>query len=291
MNRLYSKELVQAWKRVLIDTYGFEEYLDFLIQPSFGKYYLSYLPLINYTDRNSNEISDLLELAKDTNYHIRVLNFSYKDFKDFDTVTLRLDIKDKNISEIKNGYKRLARRSIMINEKYNLTIKEDNIDLFYKIISSIYKNLGTPIFPKSLLLNFKKYLDNRVKFYIFFDGDDPIGGYMCFYDNRILTLQIGGILQGYKKQYSGHYLQHLIIQKNVENYKIDIVDFGRSPYNGGTYFFKTRFGAQPIKIDILTNKAKNIYKAYTTASYVWKRLPKSIANTIGPKLSKYLVDL
>ena len=293
MNRLYSPELIKAWKQALIDTYRFEEYMDFLIQPSFTTTYLTYLPHINYTDRKSDNIDDLLELAKESNYQIRTLNFFYKDFKDFDTVTLRLPIQGKNEEEIKKGYKKLAKRSINRDKrKYHLTIKKnDNIDLFYNIISSIYKDHGTPIFPKELLVNLKKYIENNLNFHIFYDKNELIGGYMSFVDNKMLTFQMGGLLHKYKKKYAGYYLQHLLIMEHMEKFDIEIVDFGRSPYNSGTYFFKTRFGATPVKIDIITNKTKNIYTTYSLASAIWKRLPTSITNTLGPQLTKYLVDL
>ncbi len=294
MNRVYSKELIQSWKQALIDTYGFEEYMDFLIQPTFTNTYLTYLPHINYTDRERDNIADLLELAKESNYQIRILNFAYKDFKEFDTVTLRLNVKGcKNAQDLKKMYKKLAKRSINRDKrKYHLTIKRNNdIELFYAIISSIYKDHGTPIFPKELLVNLKKYMEHNLNFHIFYDKKEPIGGFMSFFDNKILTFQMGGLLKQYKKIYSGYYLQHLLIIENMENFDIEVVDFGRSPYNGGTYFFKTRFGAKPVKIDILTNRTKNIYQTYSFASAIWKRLPKSLANTIGPKITKYLVDL
>ncbi len=292
MSRLYSKDLVQAWKRALIDTYGFEEYMDFIVQPSFGKKYLSYLPQINYTDREASDVKDLLELAKESHYQIRVLNFSYDDFKDFDTVTMRLDVRGKSVEEIKKGYKRLAKRAIAKHEKLPITMKKNSdIHLFFDIVASIYKDHGTPVFPKSLLFHLKNHIGESINFYIFFNHNEPIGGYMSFVDNKILTLQIGGLLNRYKEQHSSYYLQHLVVVDNVENNEIEVVDFGRSPYNGGTYFFKTRFGAKPVKIDILSSDTKNIYEAYTFAANIWKKIPRPITDTIGPKLTKYLVDL
>ncbi len=291
MHRVYSKELIEAWKRALIETYGFEEYMDFLIQPTLtGKKYLTYLPHINYTDRTTDQIDDLLEIAKDTNYHIRVLNPHYRDFKDDDTVTLRMHVTDSD--SLLKGYKRLARRSILQCKKsQNISFKKNEIEKFYSIIKAVYKRHGTPIFPPSLLYNLQKTLQNKIEFFIFYYHATPVAGYMIFIDQQILTFQIGGMLQSFKTAHAGYYLYHTIIVDILQRHSIDIVDFGRSPYNGGTYFFKTRFGAQPIKIDIITHDTKNIYKAYTLAANIWKRLPSALTDRIGPKLTKYLVDL
>ncbi|SMC10034.1 GNAT family N-acetyltransferase [Nitratiruptor tergarcus] len=294
MNRVYSKELVQAWKKALIDTYGFEEYMDFLIQPTItGSKYLTYLPMLNYTDRTSDQVSDLLELAKDQNYQIRTLNPTYKEFKELDTVTLRILLKTYDEEELIKSYRKLAQRSIKKDRKNNkIEIKIDHdLDLFYALISAMYKDHGTPIFPKQFIINLHKYLGNKIHFYTFIEDSEVLGSYMVFVDNKILTFQLGGILNKFKKRHNGYYFQHKILVDIISKYDIDIVDFGRSGYNSGTYFFKTRFGAEPVKIDILTNHQKNVYQSYKLAAEIWKKLPKPLTDLIGPKLTKYLVDL
>ncbi len=296
VKRTYSKEFIELWKAALQDTYNFEEYMDFLIQPSFGKRYLSYLPLLNYTDRTSDNITDLLELAKEQHYQIRTLNFDYTDFKDHDTVTLRLDIKDKTIEEIKSGYKKLAKRNINKELKLNRYIlKEDKeyIDIFYEILKDIYHKHGTPLLPKAFIQNLHDRLGDRLDIFVVFNKQNhkPVGGVLFFYDNGIATLQYGGILQQHNDATTGYFMYHSLIEFLIQKEGIDIIDFGRSPYNGGTYFFKTRFGAKPIKIDIHTSDKKDIYAAYSLASQIWRRLPIYITDFIGPKLTKYLVDL
>jgi len=292
--KTYSKKLIQAWKRAIINTYGFEEYMDFVVQPSFTKKYLSYLPLLNYTDRESDKIKDLLELAKDNHYQIRTLNFNYKDFKDHDTVVLRLDIKDKTIEEIKRGYKKLAKRSVnkeLKLNRYELKESKEYLDYFYEVLKDIYHKHGTPILPKRFFKNLIEELGENLDIFILFEKDKVVGGVLFFYDNSIATLQYGGVIQERSEPTTGYFLYHKIIEYLLEKEGIDIIDFGRSPYNGGTYFFKTRFGATPVKIDIHTSDKVDIYSAYSLASKVWKKLPYALTDRVGPILTKYLVDL
>ncbi len=291
----YSKELIGLWKKALIDTYGFEEYMDFIVQPTFTSKYLSYLPLLNYTDRSSNDIGDLLELAKENHYQIRTLNFEYNDFKKHDTVTLRLNIEDHDIKSIQKGYKKLARRHVNKEIKvgrYHLKREKKYLDIFYDILKDIYKRHGTPILPKLFFENLLKQLDEKIDIFILFDrADEPVAGVLFFYDNSIATLMYGGVYHHRNDHSTGYYLYHESIAHLIEKEDISIIDFGRSPYDGGTYFFKTRFGAKPVKIDIHTDTQKDIYSAYSLASRIWQKLPSTITETLGPKLTKYLVDL
>ena len=294
MNRVFSKEFVQGWKKALIDTYGFEEYMDFVVQPSFGKKYLSYLPFINYTDRMSDEIDDLLELAKDNHFQIRTLNFNYQDFKDHDPVTLRLDVGGLSEEELMmQRYKKLSRKLIRKyarDPKLHLEQKDD-IPTYYAILKEIFKDHGTPVFPIELLYNFKKHLGQKMHIFLLYHDNEPVGGTLTFCDNGIGMLHMGGIPNRFKHISTGHYMDHNIIMHLKNLCDIQEVDFGRSPYNGGTYFYKTRFGAKPVKIDIHTDIQKDIYSAYSWASKVWQKLPNSVTDYLGPKLTKYLVDL
>jgi len=291
----YTQQFVKRWKKSLIETFGYKEYMDFVIQPSFGKKYLSYLPLLNYTDKTTQEAEDLLELAKESHYQIRTLNFDYQDFKDHDTVTLRLDIEGKSIEGITKGYKKLAKRSINKEkrlQRYHLKRAHSYIELFYDILRDIYKHHGTPLMPISFFYNLARNLDEDLDIFILFDDKgEPIGGVLFFYDNGIATLLYGGVYRHKNEGSTGYYLYHELIRYLLLKPGIHTIDFGRSPYNGGTYFFKTRFGATPIKIDILTDTQKDIYSSYALAAKIWSKLPTKLTDVIGPKLTKYLVDL
>ncbi len=291
----YTPRLIQLWKKSLVETFGFEEYMDFIVQPSFGKKYLSYLPLLNYTDKTSQEAQALLELAKDNHYQIRTLNFEYKDFKDHDTVTLRLDIEGKSLDQIVKGYKKLAKRSVNKEkrlQRYHLQRAHSFIEAFYDILRDIYKHHGTPLMPITLFYNLAKNFGEDLDIFILFnEKEEPVGGVLFFYDNGIATLLYGGVYRHKNEGSTGYFLYHELIRYLISKPDIHTIDFGRSPYNGGTYFFKTRFGAIPIKIDILTDTQKDIYASYALASKIWSKLPTIFTDFVGPKLTKYLVDL
>ena len=90
---VHSSSFVQKWRLILVELYGYESYMEYLIVPSIiGKKNLSYLPLLSYTDKEVSDIDNLVELGKESDYLIRAINETYIDFKDGDTVTMRLDL-------------------------------------------------------------------------------------------------------------------------------------------------------------------------------------------------------
>ena len=291
----YTQQFVKRWKKSLIETFGYEEYMDFVIQPSFGKKYLSYLPLLNYTDKTTQEAEDLLELAKESHYQIRTLNFDYQDFKDHDTVTLRLDIEGKSLDQIESKFKRLAKRHIKKEQKlarYEIKNGQQFFDLFYNILKDIYKYHGTPMLPKLFFHNLIKNFGEDLDIFILFDKNSTaIGTILVLYDQGMASSYYGGITPDNKEAGAGYFMYYELIRYLLLKPGIHTIDFGRSPYNGGTYFFKTRFGATPIKIDILTDTQKDIYSSYALAAKIWSKLPTKLTDIVGPKLTKYLVDL
>ncbi|MRJ03308.1 MAG: GNAT family N-acetyltransferase [Epsilonproteobacteria bacterium] len=293
--RTYSPQLVEQWKRALQKTFGYREYMDLLIQPTLTSHYLTYLPLLNYTDRVSGEIDDLLELAKDNHYLIRTLNPDYRDFKEYDPVTVRLDLRGvESVEEIPSLYRRAVKRGVRKERetgRYSIEIglTPKMIDSFYSILQEIYHHHGTPVLPRELFHNLASELE-EVEIALLKEGDEVIGSLFIFYDGKMATIQYGSVRYGKRTSFNGYLLYHLVIEHSFLRGQ-EIIDFGRSPYGVGTYFFKSRFGGSPIKIDLHTDRQKNIYRFYALPAKVWSHLPRAFTDRVGPLISKYLVDL
>ena len=296
-NIVFKTEFILKFKKVLKKLYSYDNYMDFLIVPSiFGSKTLCYLPFINYTDRYSDGIEDLVELAKETKYQIRALNFDYNDFKKQDTVTMRIDIQNKNSDEVfMESVKKKCRTKIRKSMKSGFTFDYGNnkkhIDDFYKIFSSTMYMHGTPVMGKSFFTALSDEFINDVVFYNAYYDEEVISSYCVLFDNEIAWAGWGGVDSRYRNKLAGYYTQWQCIKNICDEKNVKIFDFGRSPYDGGTYGYKSQFGAIPVKIDIITSEQNDIYSKYSLASNIWKKLPKSIVDFVGPKLCKYLVDL
>ncbi len=73
-------------------------------------------------------------------------------------------------------------------------------------------------------------------------------------------------------------------------------DFGRSTYGEGTYRFKKQWGARPVLLDwqtlneqgVVAEKSASKSRVRDMVETVWKKLPLSVVNTIGPRLRRHI---
>jgi hypothetical protein len=295
---VFTKEFILKWKNILVKLHGYDVYMDYLIIPSiFRQKTLSYLPLLNYTDRRHDEIKDLLELAKDNDFQIRTLDFDYKDFKEDDTVTMRLNIFDKTSDDIfKESVKSRCRNKIRNSiKKFDYKTKHGNatkdIEDFYKIFSQTMYKHGTPVLGKKIFYNLVEEFKDDIIFFNLYDHKKVVATMCIMLDEKLVWYPWGGVKDIYTSKLVGYRIYWEVLKYICDNTDKRIFDFGRSSYGGNTYRFKSQYGAKPIKINIISSQDIDIYAQYELASKIWKKLPKNIVDLMGPKLCKYLVDL
>ena len=295
---VFSNDFIVKFTDAVEKLYAYDRYMDFCIVASiFGHKTLSYLPLLNYTDRAHNEIDDLLELAKDNSFQIKSLNFSYTAFEPGDMVTMRLDIHNSSSEEIlKNSIKSRCRNKIRNSiKKYDYAVEYGNdaksIDDFYEIFSATMYKHGTPVLDKKLFFYLAEEFGDDMIFFNAYDNDQVIASMCMIVDEEIAWYPWGGVDAMYNRNLAGYFIYWQALQYICDNTKVKIFDFGRSSYGGSTYDFKSQFGAYPVKIDVITSNQDDLYSKYSLASKIWTKLPKTMVDYIGPKLCKYLVDL
>jgi len=291
--KVHSELFISKWKKLLQDSFGYEEYMDFLIVKTLtGKKVLSYLPLLNYTDRLNTSVDDLLELSKDNHFLIRTLN-GKQTFELNEPVTMRLDIKEKTFDELmQSSIISKCRNQIRKSKKSDLYVEIGHdanlIDDFYKLFSKTMHGYGTPAFSKSFFELLYEYLD--VHFVVVYKDSKPIASLVMIYDESLVWIPWAASDKDYRQFCPNHFLYMHAIMKSVEDGK-ETFDFGRSAYGGHTYKFKLQWGAKPIGIKIISSNESDIYLKYKFVSSIWKRIPNTIVNIIGPKLIKYLEDI
>ncbi len=292
VNKLLSSKFVELFKQALIETYHYKIYMDYIIVPSLmGSRTLSYVPLLNYTDKEYLNIKDLIELAKDNNFQIKSLNFNTNSFSPNDPVTMRLTISpDKDLIQ---HYKSRTRSYVRKSLKKSFFLREGckYLDDFYLILRQTYKKHGTPLPPKNLFKNLFKSFQTNFHLFVLYKNHQIAATMLILQDENLSWYGWGGVDKNLSKELAGYAVYHLVIEKMVKKYSCNIFDFGRSPYKGGTYQFKSNFGAKPIKIEITKNNKEDIYQKYALYSNIYKKLPLCLTDKIGLKLTKYLVDL
>ncbi len=290
----HSHEFVEKWKYMLKALYGYKFYADFAIVPSFsGKKTYSYLPLLNYTDKKSQQVADMAAEIKGKNYQIRVLNPQVKDFQDRDPVTMRIDLQKKDLEELfRTSVSKRNRRYIRQHDSDKTRIEKGNSDGlirdFYGIFADVMHRHGTPVFGRRLFAILAK--NCAATFYVLYDAGIPMAAAVILDDRDLSWIPWSGTHSRYMDSRPGLMLYWETIKDAFEKEK-RLYDFGRSRYGSGPYIFKTRWGAVPVKIDIVQPKARDVYKRYNVVSQIWKKIPGGAARWLGPRVCKYLPDL
>ena len=296
MIKVHSKEYMDKFRRVIKKTYNYEDYMEFMVVPSLtSKPTLSYFPFLNYTDRYSDNLDDLKKIATEQNYLIRTINRNYTEYKDGDTVTMRIKIESNTDEDLMALAKSRCRNKIRKSHKnYNYILKDGRecIEDFYMILRQTYHKHGTPLMPIELFYNLQDEFEDKMMFFVVYDeNNNPAAAISTCIDGTLACCPWGGVEESYTNKFAGYFLYFEVLKTVAQRFKIDIFDFGRSPYNGPTYKFKTQFGAKPVKIDLIKPTDDDIYSKYQLAAQIWKKLPNFVVDYIGPKLTKYLVDL
>jgi hypothetical protein len=290
----FSSEFIEKWKFVLKGLYRYEFYEEFAVVPSlWGKKTYSYLPLLNYTDRTSQQVSEMLRRVRDKDYQMRILNPEFKDFQDFDTVTMRINLQKKDVEELfQTVVSKRNRRYIRQHTSEKTVIRKGNSDElikdFYDIFANVMHRHGTPVFSRRLFEMLSKNLETT--FYVLYENKIPKAVAVILDDYKISWIPWSGTHSQYLDSRPGLLVYWETIKDAYLKRKL-IYDFGRSSYGRGTYIFKTRWGAVPVKIDIIQPKPSNVYKKYSYLSHAWKKIPSDVARWLGPKICKYLSDL
>ncbi len=283
MELTYSKEFLTYWQKLLEELYGYTFENGYAKVPSiFGGHTFVNTPLLNYTDLKKTE-----NLPKE-DYIVKILNFDYKNFKENDPVTMRLEFEGDVFNETVTSK---CRNQVRKAEKSQLDFKLGGLELvddFYEIFKSTMNRYGTPVFDKKLFQLILENIDSKI--FIVYKNTEIAAGLILILDEDIAFVPWAGSEPKFSKSCPNHLAYWKAIEYSQKEGK-KIFDFGRSPYGGATYSFKKQWGAKPVKIDIIKDKEEDLYSKYSLASKVYKMLPNFVTDFIGPKLCKYLADL
>lgn len=166
------------------------------------------------------------------------------------------------------------------------------LDDFYYVFSRNMRDLGTPVYGKSI---FKKILDeNKTNSFLCIVkiNNKPVSVAFLTGYRDMLEIPWASTLQSANKYDANMWMYRMVLKKAIDlGYKY--FDFGRSTRDANTYKFKKQWGAKPInhywyyliKSDSIpeANPSNPKYRFFIA---VWKRLPVWLANIVGPHIVK-----
>lgn len=238
---------------------------------------------LNYILLKSREIIDT-----EINEQIKIHN---------DYFTFLLDLSEGEDSVWNKKLKSTTRNQVRKAQKLDFEVRIGHDELlhdFYSVISEGWRDLGTPthgrVFYSSILENMKKKAGLIV---INYQGK-PISCALLLMVDNVIYHPYSCTLKDYKSTCVNNLLYWEIIKFACKN-GFEKFDMGRSHKNQGTYKYKKSWGGEPIMLfyTYIINSGSEVpsfdSSFYKCATSLWKYMPLSMANALGPSLIKNIL--
>lgn len=170
-----------------------------------------------------------------------------------------------------------------------------DLDWHYRVYAESVRNLGTPVFPRALMAETLRAFGDDADILTILSDGQPVASVLSLYFNGAVMPYWGGGVWAARALRANDVMYHALMN-HARRRGCTRFDFGRSKVESGAYFFKKNWGFNPEPLsystrtadgrpprDVNPNSAK-----YRSVVAAWQKLPLSIANLIGPWISRGL---
>lgn len=193
-------------------------------------------------------------------------------------------------SERRNRIKKATKNGLRVSFH-----RQEALDDFYRIFSENMRDLGSPVHSKQFFRIILDTFKEETGLLVVYDTNDrPIGAGLHFRFKNLLALPWVSSLRDSFKLNPNIIMYWELIKWGCQN-GAKTFDFGRSTIDSGTYEYKRQWGAIPVPL-YWHQYSKNVGSAIEAIDStskknqlmieLWKKLPLSVANVVGPKLRK-----
>jgi FemAB-related protein (PEP-CTERM system-associated) len=169
-------------------------------------------------------------------------------------------------------------------------------DWHYAVYAQSVRNLGTPVFPRSLInAVLDAFGDDADILTVLANGARPVASVLSLYHNGVvMPYWGGGIFEA--RRLRANDLMYFALMNHARDRGCTRFDFGRSKTGSGAYHFKKNWGFEPEPMSYAVRTADGSAPRdvdpnspkYKMQIAIWQKLPLRIANTIGPWIAKGL---
>jgi FemAB-related protein (PEP-CTERM system-associated) len=189
---------------------------------------------------------------------------------------------------------RKVRNQIRKAEKSELTVQRGSAELvgdFYTVFARNMRDLGTPVYARALFDNVLRAFPDRARILVVRLKGAPIAAGLTFRTGTMVEVPWASSIREHNNLCPNHLLYWHVIEAAVAE-GAEILDFGRSTPNEGTFKFKEQWGAVPVKLHweysltrpggLPDQSPKN--PKFRLMIETWKRCPLWLANAVGPHI-------
>jgi FemAB-related protein (PEP-CTERM system-associated) len=189
---------------------------------------------------------------------------------------------------------RKVRNQIRKAEKSGLTASIgglEHLDDFYAIFARNMRDLGTPVYGRELFHRvLTVFSESAHVVIVHYQGKAIAGGILLRHRDTVETPWASSLAE-YRSLCPNHTLYWSVMQWAIAR-QLNVLDFGRSTPDEGTFRFKQQWGAAASPLcweyslfggsQMPDQSPKN--PKFRAAIELWKRCPLWLTNTLGPRL-------
>lgn len=167
------------------------------------------------------------------------------------------------------------------------------LDDFYQVFSSNMRDLGTPVYSRSLFSNILDNYPKRANIITISLNHRPVAAAFLIHSGDTMEIPWASTLRKVNQLGINMLMYWEVLRIAIER-NCKYFDFGRSSKDVGTYKFKKQWGAIPRQlywhywlaegVEIPAINPNN--PKYSAAISVWKHMPVWLTNLIGPYIIK-----
>lgn len=171
--------------------------------------------------------------------------------------------------------------------------RQRDLDWHYAVYAESVRNLGTPVFPKTLMAAVVEGFGEETDILTVLHDGRPVASVLSLYHKGTVMPYWGGGVWNARRLRANDVMYYALMN-HARRRDCTHFDFGRSKTDSGAYHFKKNWGFEPEPMayavhtadgqeprDVNPNSPK-----YRAQIAVWQKLPLSVANKIGPWIAK-----
>lgn len=184
-----------------------------------------------------------------------------------------------------------VRRSLGLGLEVNVGGGRKALDDHYRVYSESVRNLGTPVFPRSLFEAMARQWGEECDIVTIRSEGKPVAAVLSLYFKGIVHPYWGGGTSEARALRANDLLYYSLM-RHAAGRGCTGFDFGRSKLETGAFAFKKNWGFAPRPLTYATRGSHRELDPrsprYRLQTEAWRRLPLPIANRLGPILSRGL---
>ncbi|MEM1069866.1 MAG: FemAB family XrtA/PEP-CTERM system-associated protein [Planctomycetota bacterium] len=228
-----------------------------------------------------------LELRHETPVEHPRINFTRTD-----KVHMRLKLPESSEALLKS-FKSKLRSQVKKAGQYELNVEfggEEYLSDFYNVFARNMRDLGTPVFSKSLFNNILREFDERAELCLVRKDDQPIAAGLLIHNHGVSEVPSASSLREFNRTNANMLMYWHLLSRAIERGS-HTFDFGRSSENSGTYKFKAQWGATPSPATWQYYVRKGSPESMRPDDEgkqrlvkLWQKLPVWVTKVIGPEI-------